>query len=167
MQYNKKNKNYNKISNQVWVGVLNYKNHSNLFAQSTDDKLKSLPRTNLPIAMPINLLTNLRLETWNKLIGLEEHKQSYWIGTYKGIDYIITTTIKILTRKISSPFKPNILKKGIKLQLKGRLRGVSKANSFKLSVGNVRTHTFDNMIDYCEKPIQTKWGIFGMKIFLN
>jgi len=157
MLFNKRNKIGNKISNQVWVGILNYKN--------TDIVCENL-------AIPYNLLTNIRYETCNKLVGLADQvnntdNSSYLIGTYKGEDYIITTPIKILERKIWSPYKSNILKKGIKLQFKGRLKGVSKANSFKISVGNVRTHTYDNMIDYCEKPLQTKWGIFGLKIFLN
>jgi hypothetical protein len=147
-----------KKNKKVWVGLLNYK-HSDLACDF--------------FAIPFDKLTNVRLispKSSYHLIGLEEQldlTSSYYVGLFKGVEYILTFPIKIAERRIWLPYKHNIYKKGIKLQLKGRLRGVSKANSFKVSSGNVRTHTFDNAIDYCEKPLQTKWGIFGLKIFLN
>lgn len=154
MLYNKKifnrKKNY-----QIWVGLLNYKN-CDLACEF--------------LAIPYDQLSQVRkitANTCNKLVGLEEQKEFNLVGVYKGVEYFLTSMIKISDRKLLLPYKPNIYKKGIKLQIKGRLRGVSKANSYKVSIGNVRTHTFTNMIDYCEKPIQTKWGIFGLKIFLN
>ncbi len=64
MELNKKNnKMIRRKTHQVWVGVLNYKNPCDLTCEF--------------FAIPYNLLTNIRLETSNKLIGLEEQKHSY------------------------------------------------------------------------------------------
>jgi len=100
-------------------------------------------------------------------MGLEEQKEEYLVGTYKNIEYIITDKIQITTRKVLNSINPNKLKTGIRIQLKGRLRGVSKATSFKKGLGKVRTHTFQNVIEYAEKPLQTKWGKIGLKIFMS
>lgn len=138
----------------TWVGLIRY--------ERSDLKSNYL-------AIPYKKLSKVRIvqrETDNKLIGLEEQKESYLVGTYKKVEYIIATKVQINTRKIQLFHKPNKSKIGLRLQMKGRLRGVSKAKTFRKGIGQVRTHTFRNLIDYAEKPLQTKWGIFGLKVFI-
>lgn len=150
--------NLKKVPNSIWVGIINYKK-SELNCEY--------------LAIPYTSLTDIKqlsINSTNKLIGLEEHTTNLdkiWIGKYKGEDYIITNIIQIKEQKCILPYKQSINKKGIKIQLKGRLRGASKASTYKISVGNVQTHSFLNMIDYSEIPVQTRYGIFGLKLFLN
>lgn len=119
--------------------------------------------------LPYNKLQNVRYLNGfskDKLIGLEEQPDNLLVGDYKGKTYNIASTIKLKSNKILTFYKRNDQRVGLRLQFKGRLRGVSKAKVFRKAWGQIKTHTFSNVIDYAEKPLQTKWGIFGLKIFI-
>lgn len=135
----------------TWVGIIEYKDNNLLWNYK---------------AIPLNQLTQIR-KFENKLLGLEEERKEIWIGKYKGKEYLIISKIKIQDKKLLLPKYNNINKKGIKLEIKGRLRGINKAASFKISYGKIRTQSLGLNIDYSEKPIQTKWGILGLKIYLG
>jgi hypothetical protein len=55
---------------------------------------------------------------------------------------------------------------GILIRLSGRLRGIEKAKSLTLKKGSIRMQSFNAKIDYARKDIITKWGIWGMKVYL-
>lgn len=55
---------------------------------------------------------------------------------------------------------------GILIRLSGRLRGIEKAKSLTLKKGSIRMQSFNSKIDYARKDIITKWGVWGMKIYL-
>lgn len=55
---------------------------------------------------------------------------------------------------------------GILIRLSGRLRGIEKAKSLTLKKGSIRMQSFNAKIDYARKDIITKWGIWGMKLYL-
>lgn len=62
-------------------------------------------------------------------------------------------------------FSKNFLNfKGIKISLAGRLKGISKAKSFKITQGIIKPQSINNKLDYYSRPIYTKWGTIGLKV---
>lgn len=56
-------------------------------------------------------------------------------------------------------------KKGIKIILSGRLKGISKAKSMTITSGIIRAQSIDSKLEYYSRPIYTKWGTMGLKVF--
>lgn len=55
---------------------------------------------------------------------------------------------------------------GLKIELKGRLRGAAKSKKLSNIKGSVKSQSIDYYIEYNKKEIYTKWGILGLKIWL-
>lgn len=156
-----------KRGNRKYKELLKQKSNVSTIAKiSKKVKSKVKSRTNYYI-VAYSQLKNIRyIESNDRLIGLEEHIEKRLVGDYKGYTYTIVSAIRLQSKKVLNYYEPTDLSVGLRLQLKGRLRGASKAKIFKKAWGQIRTHTFENVIDYAEKPIQTKWGIFGLKVFI-
>lgn len=56
-------------------------------------------------------------------------------------------------------------RKGLKVILAGRIRGAAKARLKKLRWGPLGTSTITKSVYYHSKPIHTKNGILGLKLF--
>ncbi len=56
---------------------------------------------------------------------------------------------------------------GIKLQLKGRLKGVKRAKKIELMRGKIKAQCASFPIQAKKTPIQTKWGKLGMQVILG
>jgi len=61
---------------------------------------------------------------------------------------------------------PNKAIKGIKIQISGRLNGVEMARVHWVRDGQVPLHTLKADIDYCAYPVQTRYGVLGLKIWI-
>jgi hypothetical protein len=62
----------------------------------------------------------------------------------------------------------NLLKiRGLKLQIKGRINGSTRFRSNMTVLGRLNLPRFNNYIDYNYLPVATKYGILGLKIYLN
>jgi ribosomal protein S3 len=71
-------------------------------------------------------------------------------------------------KKQSNPYKVFLRCqkiKGVKVVISGRIRGIAKARVRKFKSGPLGTSTITKSIYYCSKPIYTKWGIMGLKLF--
>lgn len=55
---------------------------------------------------------------------------------------------------------------GLKVELKGRVRGAAKSRKLSNIKGSVKSQSIDWNIEYNKKEIYTKWGILGLKIWL-
>ena len=56
--------------------------------------------------------------------------------------------------------------KGIRIQISGRLNGAEMARIYWVRDGQVPLHTLRADIDYLAYPIQTRYGILGLKIWI-
>lgn len=56
---------------------------------------------------------------------------------------------------------------GIRIAISGRLYGVRIARTEKQSAGSVPLQTIDANIDYAQVKAQTKYGLIGIKVWLN
>ncbi len=57
--------------------------------------------------------------------------------------------------------------KGIKIILKGRINGIEISRQEKFYRGQVSLSTLRSDIDYCERPILTRSGYIGLKVYIN
>ncbi len=68
------------------------------------------------------------------------------------------------------PKKHNIFRgvktnnKSIKIKINGRLNGATKARKYVL--GNIKTSSMITPIDFSSNPVQTKYGKYGLKVYL-
>lgn len=69
---------------------------------------------------------------------------------------------KNLFKRIKSESRKS---RGIKIRIGGRIGGVSKAKFRKFNKGSLGTSTITQPLFYCSKPLHTKWGIMGFKIW--
>lgn len=56
---------------------------------------------------------------------------------------------------------------GIKLIVAGRISGKNRASNFKSSIGNLRTQTLSEIIDYSLKTCFSKLGTFGWRLYIS
>lgn len=56
---------------------------------------------------------------------------------------------------------------GLKLNLKGRLKGAKRARHLQVIKGKIKAQTFSFPVQAKNKPIQTKWGKIGLNIVLG
>lgn len=56
---------------------------------------------------------------------------------------------------------------GIKIQIKGRFRGAARSSSRIFQEGVVPLQTISSNISYCFKNVNTSYGSFGIKVWLN
>lgn len=61
--------------------------------------------------------------------------------------------------------KENRKSRGMKIRIGGRIGGVSKAKFRKFNKGSIGTSTMAQPLFYTSKPLHTKWGIMGFKIW--
>lgn len=57
--------------------------------------------------------------------------------------------------------------KGIKIQIKGRFGGAPRSSSTVFQVGSIPLQTIVTNVNYCFLPIFTKYGLFGLKIWIH
>ena len=57
--------------------------------------------------------------------------------------------------------------KGIQLELSGRLRGAQRARKMVKKVGSLSKQSFSSKLNFSKRNIYTKWGILGLKVYLN
>lgn len=57
--------------------------------------------------------------------------------------------------------------KGIKTSIAGRLNGVDMARTEGYSEGTIPLHTIRTDVDYCQTTALTKYGILGVKVWVN
>ena len=56
---------------------------------------------------------------------------------------------------------------GLKIQLKGRLKGALRARRVVKFQGSLNMQCFSSSLHYHRKDIYTKWGILGVKVYIN
>lgn len=56
---------------------------------------------------------------------------------------------------------------GIRINLKGRLKGVKRARKIQITKGMIQAQTFTFPIQAKLKHVQTKWGKFGLQVTLG
>nr|NP_038187.1 ribosomal protein S3 [Synura synuroidea]AAF36953.1 ribosomal protein S3 [Synura synuroidea] len=66
---------------------------------------------------------------------------------------------------IKNKFSNNIL--GIKIVLNGKLRGKVRSNTIIISKGSIPNQTLKKRIDFNQADIFTKYGVYGIKIWVN
>lgn len=79
----------------------------------------------------------------------------------------IQNCIKTLTNEKIVEKNFSINNRGIQIKLSGRLGGVNKSMRYSQSEGSFKPQSFDSKLDFYYKPIYTKWGTIGLKIFLG
>ena len=57
--------------------------------------------------------------------------------------------------------------KGIQLELSGRLRGAQRARKMVKKTGSLNQQSYSSKLQYSKRNIYTKWGILGLKVYLN
>ncbi len=57
--------------------------------------------------------------------------------------------------------------KGIQLELSGRLRGAQRARKMVKKIGSLSQQSFSSNLRFSKRNIYTKWGILGLKVYLN
>lgn len=57
--------------------------------------------------------------------------------------------------------------KGIQLELSGRLRGAQRARKMVKKIGSLNQQSFSSKLQFSKRNIYTKWGILGLKVYLN
>ena len=57
--------------------------------------------------------------------------------------------------------------KGLKIQLSGRIKGALRARKIVKKHGSLNLQCFSSSLLYHRKDIYTKWGILGLKVFIN
>ena len=93
--------------------------------------------------------------------------------------YLISEVFKILQKRRHNQFlvflqhlfnfffKKNKLFKGVKLVLKGRLKGKTRSSKYILNLGSAPLQTISQNIHYSKIHIFTIYGVFGMKFWIN
>lgn len=77
---------------------------------------------------------------------LKERFNNYWLGLcFGGMDN------KHLTDNI-------------KMELKGRIKGVAKKKKLNGIVGSIKSQSIDKHVELTKKEIYTKWGILGLRV---
>ncbi len=57
--------------------------------------------------------------------------------------------------------------KGIQIELSGRLRGAQRARNMVKKFGSLNQQSFSSKLQFSKRNIYTKWGILGLKVYLN
>ena len=73
-------------------------------------------------------------------------------------------------RKVAKNVLQKVMEKGaagIKIQIGGRLGGADIARSEKFINGRVSLQTFRSDIDYCHLQAMTKYGVLGVKVWIQ
>ena len=55
--------------------------------------------------------------------------------------------------------------RGVKIIISGRIKGIAKARVKNFNYGPLGTSTITRSVYYSSKPLYTKWGILGFKLF--
>lgn len=105
---------------------------------------------------------------------IKEDLNTFWLGQSKKSQFKNKFKIKnkhILFEDWVGELEPYITKEkerkegGLKIILKGRLRGAAKRRKLVSSKGNLKSQTIDKNIEFTKKGIYTKWGIMGLRIY--
>ncbi len=105
-------------------------------------------------------------EGFNKIYSGDFQNQLFYFGTYKNTRFVLGGIFTRYKQNINNIF-PNKKQKGILIKLAGRLKGVNKANSVSVKFGKLRTQSINSQLQFASKPVQTKWGKFGLKVYLG
>ncbi len=70
-------------------------------------------------------------------------------------DHITTPTLKNTSLR-NHPSQNEVVPKGLKVELKGRLRGAAKSKKLSNIKGSVKSQSIDYYIEYNKKEIYTK-----------
>lgn len=73
---------------------------------------------------------------------------------------------RFLKNIIGLNFKQNRSLQGIRIQISGKINGFSRKRKRVLSWGTLPLQTISNKIDYSYRVAITKFGVFGIKVWL-
>lgn len=128
--------------------------------------LKKGKWTGKALPLPINTTIIKKIKIKNKELTINIKKEEYTLAYNK-----IRVTENWLEKENQNKEmnqRPNLPKeKGIKIVLSGRLKGVSKGTKMIITKGVIRAQSIQNQLDYYSRPIYTKWGTIGIKVYIS
>jgi ribosomal protein S3 len=101
----------------------------------------------------------------SKLLALYISKGLKILSQHKRVLSFIKSSIEYFYNLYKNQFFLKI--RGFKLSLKGRINGSTRFKTALMLYGQLNIPRFNNFIDYSYVPILTKYGILGLKIYLN
>lgn len=87
-------------------------------------------------------------------------------STYINEEEIQNTIKTICNKKVTTDYYKS-KDRGIQIKLSGRLGGANKSLKYAQTKGILNPISFDSKIDCYYKPIYTKWGCWGLKLYLG
>lgn len=90
---------------------------------------------------------------------------SYFLKKYHRRKKTLNKFFRFLTLFLHFLYKYKIVK-GVKIQIKGRLRGIPRSKKFTFQKGSIPLQTIACSINYCLIHVPTRYGLYGLKVWI-
>nr|YP_009413611.1 ribosomal protein S3 [Monotropa uniflora]ASN78968.1 ribosomal protein S3 [Monotropa uniflora] len=139
------------------IDILIYVGFKNLIKESLIKELQiNLQKELINVNKKINIVTILIAKPYRNPLILAQYVASQ---LKKRVPF--RKTMKMAIEKIK---KTNT--KGIRIQISGRLDGNDIARVAYIKKGRIPLQTIRYKIDYCSYPVETRYGLLGIKIWI-
>lgn len=134
-----------------------------------NNELKVVSWTNLnnPLYQDQSSKLIIKNNTQMRLSEIKERINKFWLGNGSTISQIIKPAkrnerAKLTYNKIHLHNDHETA--GLKIDLKGRIRGAAKRKKIVITKGSIKSQTINKNIEVTKKEIYTKWGILGLRV---